>query len=273
MNKILRIGTIFLVLVIFSFTKAQSQIYLNLGTGYGFKLASQNIDYLYFQDQTLVDFITTTDRKNVSLGKGINVDAAVGYNFTKNLAFEVEVSYLFGTKSKVTHEDIGESTTDYSLKSRMLKLIPSIVLSTGSGTLEPYAKFGLVVGRGSFRHEMVRTDIGGGNSTEVTKFKGSIAIGFSSEFGFMYNFSDNLSLFGGLNIISMSYSPKKAEIIESTDNGEDQLPNMDKRDKEIEFMKSIDSGFYPTADVPRQELKQKFPFSSIGFNIGLRIKL
>ncbi len=272
MKRIFKTVTLLVMLTIMFFNKAESQIYINANVGYGFKAASQNIDdFLDFHDETNENGIRTREIVNVSFGKGLNLDLGVGYNFTKNLAGEFEISYLFGTKSKAVHKTAIGGTTNYSIKSRMLRLIPSVVLSTGSGNIEPYAKLGIVIGIGSFKYE-IEGDVMGGNVLIVEKFKGSMAFGFSSEFGIMFNVSDNFSIVGGINMINMSYSPKRSEIIESKLNGRDRLSDMTTYDIKTDYVKSI-GNFTSAPSEPDRELKRKYPFSSIGFNIGIRINL
>ena len=58
-------------------------------------------------------------------------------------------------------------------------------------------------------------------------------------------------------------------------NGVDLLPSMTTKEKNIDYLDSYTSiSGDPSPDSqPEQSLKQKFPYGSIGLNIGLKITL
>lgn len=68
-----------------------------------------------------------------------------------------------------------------------------------------------------------------------------------------------------------NWAPTKGELTKSMQNGVDQLPNMDKVDKEVEFVNSYTEGSNTVnnPNEPTTELKFFMPFSSIGLNIGI----
>ena len=69
----------------------------------------------------------------------------------------------------------------------------------------------------------------------------------------------------------MSYSPTKGEITESSYNGVSDLADMTTNDKMIDFVDKVTYDNTPTNDgAPAQELKETYPFSSFGINIGLK---
>ena len=106
------------------------------------------------------------------------------------------------------------------------------------------------------------------------KMNGGIAFGCTSTLGMNYNIGKHISLFGEVNLISMSYSPKKGTIIEYTENGKNELNELTTSEKEVNFVEEFD---YSSDDnesdyKPTTMLQYKFPFSSIGFNLGVKIK-
>lgn len=68
---------------------------------------------------------------------------------------------------------------------------------------------------------------------------------------------------------------KKGTLTKSTVDDVDQMPMLDKIDKEIEFADSYSYSTSTPADVNQPDKSTKFylPFSSIGINIGLHISL
>lgn len=243
--------------------------YVNINAGYGLNMGSQNIDG--FSNYTSGTNSVTYEQVNVSLGKGLNVGAAFGYMFNKNIGAELGISYLLGGKSKAKDDYTG-GTTDYTVSAKMLRINPSIVIASGFDGVNPYMKFGLVIGSGSAMYEYNDNDAG---DIEITKMKvnGGLAIGLNAGVGALYNLNDKMALFGEINMINMSYAPTKGEVTEATYNGVDMLPNMTTSEKEIEFVDSYTYSYVnPPADSqPSEELKHKLPFGSFGFNFGLRI--
>jgi len=247
--------------------------YIDFNVGYGFRISSQNIEWPEFHNFMIVNSSVTSEQVNVSLGKGFSLGGAFGYMFNKNIGAELGVSYLIGGKSKAQNNYTNDKI-DYTLSSKMLRINPSIVISSGFDGINPYAKFGLIIGSGSIMYEY--NDNNDGN-IEITKMKmnGGLALGLSSSIGVLFNLNDKMSFFGELNMINLSYAPTKGEIIEATYNGTDELPKMTTSEKEIEF---VDSYTYnlnnpPSDSQPRKELKHKMPFGSFGINFGLKIGL
>lgn len=241
--------------------------YVNLHAGYGTNISSHNL----FINSTHTSNSSTYERVNVSLGKGLNFGGAFGYMFNKNFGAELGFSYLLGGKSTGLDDFVG-GKRDYTLSSNMLRINPSLVISSGLDGVNPYAKFGLILGTGSINYEVVDSDDGNIYKSKL-KMDGGLAMGLNAAIGANFTFSDNMSLFGEINMINMSYAPTKGEIIEATYNGADELPNMTTFQKEIEFVESYTySNNNPPADSePRTQLKQKHPFGSFGLNLGLRI--
>jgi hypothetical protein len=247
--------------------------YIDFNAGYGFSMSSQNIEWLDFYNYTIGNNSFTNEQVNVSLGKGFSVGGTFGYMFNKNIGAELGVSYLIGGKSKA-QDNYTNGKTDYTLSSKMLRINPSIVISSGFNGINPYAKFGLIIGSGSIMYEYNDND---DVDIEIIKMKmnGGLALGLSSSIGVLFNLNDKMSFFGELNMINLSYAPTKGEITEATFNGTDGLPNMTTSEKEIEF---VDSYTYninnpPSDSQPRKELKHKMPFGSFGINFGLKIGL
>jgi hypothetical protein len=253
--------------------------YVQVNTGLAFPSGAQNLDYFDFSNfesnSSGLNYISTREQVPVSLGKGLNIGGAFGYMFNEHFGAELGLSYLIGGKSVAISSDtdpFGNYTDEYTFSSKMLRIIPSLVIAAGGEKINPYAKFGMVIGSGTV---LLENNYKSDGDVYIAKLElsGGMAMGLSSSIGALYNLSDNMSLFGELNMINMSYAPTKGELIEVTDNGIDELPYMTTNEKEIEF---VDSYTYnsanPTSDSqPDKELKQYLPFGSFGINVGLKI--
>ncbi|HCS20940.1 MAG TPA: hypothetical protein DIW47_10350 [Bacteroidetes bacterium] len=245
--------------------------YVNFNVGYGLKMGSQNLEYFGFYNYSTTGNASTSEQVLVSLGKGLNLGGTLGYMFNKNIGAELGVSYLIGGKSKAKDTYPG-GNAEYTLSSKMLRLFPSLVIATGFEKINPYAKFGIVIGSGSILYEIVDND--GGDVTKMKmKLNGGIAFGLSSGIGALFNLSEKMAFYSELNMVNLSYAPKKGEVTELTFNGVNFLGDLTTREREVEF---VDRYTYnpsnPPADSqPSQELKQKLPYGSIGLSLGLRI--
>jgi hypothetical protein len=245
--------------------------YVNLNVGYGFCMSSSTMEGLY--NYTSGQNSSTTEQIYFSLGKGLNFGGTFGYMFNEHVGAELGLSYLLGGKTKAKDEYNG-GTTDYGLSSNMFRFIPAIVVAAGTEGVNPYAKFGLVIGTGSVTMDYEDNDDG---DMEILKMKlnGGAAFGISGALGAIFELADNISLFGELNTINMSHSPTKGEITEATYNGTDVLPDMTTSEKEVEFVDEVTYNYNnpPPDSQPSQELKYKLPFGSLGINVGVVIHL
>lgn len=254
---------------LFSVTFAQG-LYVGVNAGYAMRSAS-------WFNTTDVD-INNSEVKPMSLGLGFDAGLNLGYMFNKNVGIELGASYLIGGKNKFKYT-YSDGTEEVFYKASMIRIIPAVVIAAGFETIDPYAKFGALIGFGSFKYESEGTYDDAFRSTMATeevykvKYKGGVAFGFYAALGANYNLSEKLALFAELNLESMSYAPTKGEITEYTIDGVDQLGSMDVKDKEWEFVKEINYDENIPDTSPDKELKEKYPFSSIGLNLGVKIRL
>lgn len=249
--------------------------YLKINTGYGFKVGSQNSEYFNFINRSSDASNNRTYKQiNFSLGKGINLGGTLGYMFNKNIGVEVGLDYLIGHKYEASTKSTNSNPSYINLSSKMIRINPSVILSTANEKINPYAKFGFVIGSGYILYE--EDEYVSGNHLESKhKMNGGFAFGLSSAIGINYKLNDNTDFFGELNIINMSYSPKKAEMTEYKVNGVDNLLKVPTYYKEIEFEDEIseNSNTPINESQPNKVLKQSFSFGSFGLNIGLKINI
>jgi hypothetical protein len=258
-----------LAISMFATTLFAQGAYVNINAGYGVAMGSQNI--AGFNNSTSGNNSFSVEQVNISLGKGLNVGGAFGYMFNKNIGAELGLSYLIGGKSKVKDEYIG-GTTDFSISARMFRINPTVVIASGLDKINPYAKFGFILGSGSARVEYKDNDDG---DIEIFKMKmnGGFAFGVNSSIGALFNLSDKMSFFGEINMVNMSYAPTKGIVTEASYNGADLLPDMTTNEKETEYVKTYtqNSNNPPSDSEPDKQLKEKLPFGSLGINFGLKI--
>jgi opacity protein-like surface antigen len=213
---------------------------------------------------------------NGSFGKGVELGLGAGYNLNKNIAAEINLNYLFG--GKIDFSDATDSNTPTeteTLKGRMFRIIPTIKVSGGE-KFKPYAKIGLVLGVGT---KLIDESVSYNyifNGTidkieETTEFDGGISFGFKGNAGIDFSISEKLGIFVEINFISQSWAPQKAEITRYELNGVNKLSSLDVRDKETEFVESYDPNLNIETYESDKSLKIYLPFSSWGFNAGIKL--
>lgn len=282
---------------------SEGGLYVSFGLGYGLGLGSQNMtgfnDSTYTETEgSLVNPIpfmkVTYDQINLSLGKGLCINGSVGYMINGNFGVELGLSYLLGGKTTSTQTNEKTTTTQISkgegitsIQASMVRISPSIIIASGMEGINPYAKFGMTLGFGSFNIENTNTSTntimlpGIMDTTIINKtfnnreFSGGLAIGINATLGCSFTMSDNISIFGEFNMINMSYSPSMSEIKEYSINDVDKMSLLttvaQKQTNYYESLEYSSTSTPHTSDEPSQALKQSISFGSIGLNIGMKI--
>lgn len=244
--------------------------YFSFGAGYGFKAGAQTMPNFY--NANIGNNSATYEQIHLSLGRGLNAGAAYGLFFNDNLGLDLGVNFLLGAKTTAT-DNFVDGKTEHSFSATMFRFNPSVVFRANKKKFNPYAKFGVIVGKGNISQELNDNDNGDIMLIKI-KYTGGMAFGLSSAFGADYKLNDKVSLFGEINAVNMSYAPTKGKVTEASFNGVDALPNMTTSEKEFEFVNSYtETSASPPDSQPAKSLKEKFPFGSIGLNIGVKISL
>lgn len=278
MKKLFQLLMVMLLSIFITSTTNAQGLYFHVNTGYNFNMSSQTIymEFIDISNGSSGNNYYTVEDIFVSLGKGLNFGGTIGFMFSEYVGMELGLSYLMGMKTAAERTWHGGTETETeTISSKMLRIIPAIVITPGLEGVNPYAKFGIVIGNGSINYEYEATYDGNITFAKV-KFNGGMALGLNSAVGVQFVFSDILGMFAEINMVNMSYAPTKGEITEFTDNGIDQLPNMTVSDKEFEFVNEITHSYEadpPEESQPTEMLKYKYPFGSVGVHVGLVISL
>ena len=241
--------------------------YIIINTGYGLSVSSQNIGTsTYTNDGSNT---TTYNQEDFSFGKGFNFGGAVGYMLNKNIGAELGFSYLSSDKTTFNSSSVN-GTDVLDLSSGMFRINPTIVIVSGMNGINPYAKFGVIIGSG-FINEKDKYTTTGNTSMSTLKLNGGNAVGVTAGLGVKYKLMGKISLFGELNMVNMSYAPTKGEITAYSLNGTDVLASLKTNQRLTNFLKSYTvTSNEPASDTePGKSLLQKFPFGSFGLNIGV----
>ena len=158
----------------------------------------------------------------------------------------------------------------------MFRIAPGIRLSIGEGKARLYAKIGFAVRVfGKITIQDTRYDIRNNITTEIEwKFSHGLSLGLTAALGGTKKINDKFSVFGELGMVNQSWAPEKGKVTKYEINGIDQIENLYPYQKNIDFSNNYTTtNNNPAAGYShRQQLKQYFPFSSFGINIGIHLK-
>lgn len=257
---------------------AGTGFYVDVHGGYNLPMATQNVGYFgyYTYGQGIMNYeynpsgADRVDDVLLSLGKGANFGVNLGYMFTKNLGAELGVNYLMGAEYTASQKGSGNNVINQTLSAKMLQISPTVVLRGNYSQLNPYAKFGVLIGAGS--KVTYVEDERYGSSTYYTKqeLEGGTPVGFTGALGLDYAINSQFSVFGELKANSLTYSPEKGNVVVANYNGEDDLQYWDVADRQTVFSDDFELNSDP--DQPTQASRLALPFSSIGLNVGVRVK-
>jgi hypothetical protein len=248
--------------------QAQQGLYVGAGFGYGFRAGS-----------TITGSNANADGSSKivkgSYGAGMIPNLSVGYLFTKSIGAQLDLGYLIGTKAEVKDEN-GNSrgTTDYRANSFYLN--PSLVIRANTESkFVPYAKLGLFFGVGnSGTVKQDQSNYSGAQQLTQTnesklQYKGGISTGVTSAFGLDIMLSDKLAVFGELTGRLASWAPHSYTATNTTTNYAGGNPQP--------AQQSSVSGNYvketPANYAGTNASSVILPFSSIGFNVGVKLYL
>jgi len=281
-----KITLLFFILLLATHSYSQ-KFYFNAGLGYNYSAAStfavtDNIEvYSDNGNSYALSGVNNTLRETISFGKGFQFGGAVGYNFSEHFSFEIGVSYLNGKEYETKFTQRYANSSDaYSqiYKSQMLRLMPSIKLSVGDA-FKPYLKTGLVIGVGSKINVQETFNYKNQNNNAIYQLSefdlsGGVSIGFVTGIGISLETDDHWGFFSEINIITQSWAPQKASYTKFNQNGSDFLSRLPYNMKENVFVDTYSSNVDASnSQTSSEKLKTYFPFSSIGFNIGIYYQL
>ncbi len=251
--------------------------YVKVSPGYSFGIG----EYGVYQDRSAsansagTGFNTTYKSVKLTYGSGLNFGGAIGHMVNENMGFELGISMLFS--NSVTFKDaVSGSTSDYSStyeeSATMIRFMPAFVLSAGKKQVNPYAKFGLVLGKGSIVENYKES--GEFNIEQQMRFSGGTAVGFHSAVGLEVG-SQKAKFFGEVSYIGLSYEPTRGETELFTVNGQDVMSQAPTYLKEFEVVeeRTVSDTDPVVQTSPSKRMKQTFPFSSFGLNVGFRFTL
>jgi len=249
--------------------------YLTLGAGYAGGTSSELIGTNSNQT-SLTSY--TEDGIYGTYGSGIPIGLSFGYMFTENLGFELGFNYFMGNMvtSSTSKSFVGDDVTTSS-KGYQIRVLPQLVVSTSSdNALNLYSKFGLVLpvsGKTTFKTEgMTFNGVGTSSLLVEGNSTGSFSMGFTGSFGTTFNLSDNLSIFGELQLINLRIKNATQTITKYEVAGNDILPLMDEEDVSTEYVTTLNQDSNNDSNKPNKVIGSSTNYNSLGINVGIKYK-
>jgi hypothetical protein len=263
---------LFIGLLLIGITLQAQKIYIRGGLGIAVSTAaSNNYDF-----NTPAGSATTATSHKQGIGSGLPFVLAGGYKMNDHFGIELGIDYFngFSLQSKNTGQIYD---MDSKWHGRMLSIVPAFVMSLPMDKLKPYARIGLKLGVMNNvifqEHDMITNEASTYDIQSKSKDYGGIAIGAQAAVGTDFVLSDQLSIFGEIQLDGISYSPKHGKYTEYIKNGTDQLGSLTVREKEWNYMKEATFSNSLPEDQPNELITRNFTFGNVGLVIGLKINL
>ncbi len=271
------------VLIMAAGTISAQKFYARLGVGVGLGLSYYNsgegVDRTINGNSSDVSVI-----KSSSLGSGLNINLAGGYMFSKyigvDLGFNEFIGFGVKTKYNLTQGTYSQEYDDkYSAMS--FRIIPAIVITPGFEKINPYGRFGIILGVinqtiYSYTNTKTGAPVTKATDPSVENYKekdsGGLSVGFAAAVGADYNLNQQLSFFAEVNLNGVNYSPRKGKVVEWTKDGVDQVPLLTTKDLQWEYVKTLDNQVTIPSGSPNQYLKETAILTNVGISIGVKFR-
>ncbi len=246
-----------------------------------------------------------------SYGRGFNIGLRVGYMFNQYVGIDVGASYAQSNTISAYQQTTlyqpdssgnpapsgGYLANQITGMSRSVVLSPSIVVAFAKPKFKiyPYLRAGValpVYTQITNKLSMTLDGVGASNTTYNSPyFLGDITtvtmetvtqftVGFTGAVGVVYRPVNFINFFAELNGQYLNTKGKYTLITEWNADGNDMLPNRGPYREETVYVKSLNgqsnnaqhnANYNPNQ--PKQDISPVFPFSNIGFNIGVQLVL
>ncbi len=251
------------------------ELSLNFDAGYGFNIATESITE--GNAIQISDLQTEFSSVIYSYGKGLNINSEIEYFPQKHIGFGIGVGYLNSSKVHIKKYN-PSSTRDDEYTATMLRFSPFVKFKFNLDQISFYSKFGYLIGvSGEIQRDLSFVTELGDETFSRTIFNKGISHGATAGFGVEYPLTNRISLSGEVRLFIQSFGPKKGEVVIGTENGVDQLPELEPGYIHANYVDDYVRQWNPDGSTdfskPITELRRFYPFSSVGLNLGIQYKL
>ena len=246
-----------------------------------------------------------------SYGQGFNVGVRVGYMFNAYIGIDLGITYAQSTTISAYQQTIlyqpdtlnqpaasgGYLDNQITTKSQSLVLTPSIIAAFAKPKFKiyPYVRAGVVLpvytqithnltmnleGYGATPTSFYAPYFLGNITTATFQTTPAFMAGFTGAVGMVWRPINFVNFFVELNGQYLNIKAKSTTVTEWTEDGYDQLSARGPYRNQFSYVKSLNNSSnnaqYNTgydATKPKQDISPVFPFSNIGFNVGVQLVL
>lgn len=279
--------------------------FVRVGGGYNFSFAGDVIGVNSEEIRITTNEYYVKESAEIitgSMAESFTTGIRVGYFFTKHIGADVGFNYNFGRtfdgkwslyeKNITRYVDKEELTTrvssgNWSKRANGVLITPSFILSTDQEkNWNIYTRLGIAIAVATiydesstyFRDTVVSTNLPMVTSVRSRELKEEtrtkVGLGFSGDVGAEYHFGKHFGIYGEINILAMSLTPSESEYTRYMDNGNDilnLLPEYVRKTKYVsEFSRERRDPNSTTEERMNAVVGGLIPFSSLGFNVGVK---
>jgi hypothetical protein len=214
--------------------EAGKNFYLHFGLGYGFAQAGGTFDNGGFPYNGTISNQSNGDLnynvQNASFSAGLHGELGLGYMFNPHIGIELGLDIGF-VNTAYTGSHLGDTsggvTYNYSQKQyaqNPVLLVPGIIIKSGSGTFNFYARAGLVLPLVTkFIQEQTIANLPGNGAVETDVLTYAVSNkfvpGFRGSVGVEYKLGGNNYICAELQLLSMSLYPSGETLTAVSVNG------------------------------------------------------
>ena len=273
----MKTGIILLVNLVIFQTLCAQETQLRLGAGYNFSSASQH--FLSEIESSGNNY--SYKKVDASLGRGLEIRCGIDHLIKPWIGISIDANYrksLPPIKGNFLYSNAADNYYKEENKwtSQLIEISPSLLLKIPGKKINPYSRFGFVVpiySKIKVTGEYTRITFTGTTTGENEKiFRLKNTLGYKASVGIAPELNKKITFFAEVGLVSQSIQVKKSTLTSDKVNGVEKIDTYNTATKETIYVKKINNQSY-NPDQPRKELGFSLPYSSIGFNTGLSIKL
>jgi len=231
-----------------TFQTAKAQFSARLDLGYGFPSGTQT----QYDDPSHPTKVTP-----YSYGGGFNIAIAGNYMFSDHIGAGLDLNMLLGTPVTQT-QAVQDVTYTTNTAGSLFAITPNLILSAHKEGINPYGRFGIVLGVASITSTTTASGPGAPDGKDVYVFSGNLAVGWYAAFGVQFPLADNLKLNVELFDRDLTYAP-------ATETNTQTYTGMQKFDTQT-LVTSTNS-----SSAPNTQLTSYEPFGSVGLKVGIEM--
>lgn len=219
---------------------------------------------------------------DASLGRGWEIRCGVDYPLKSWIGLSIDANYKKSVPP-IKGSFLLSGAAEYYQKeenkwnSQLIEISPSLLLKIPGKKLNPYSRFGFVLPiyskikvTGDYKI-ITMTGMTTGKNEKIFRLKNTL--GYTASVGIAPEINKKLSFIAEARLVSHGIQAKKSTLTSNVVNGTERIDTYPVAQKEVIYVKKMDGQSSYNSNEPRREIGFSLPYSSIGLNVGLSIKL